>query len=69
MISFFRFDGTNFSPSQSTTFLHDDVMSLGNYGGQPFTTGGSGSGQTETEILTIASDTWRSGTKYPYSDR
>lgn len=68
MIYFFKFDGTNFSLSQFD-FLHDDVMSLGNYGGQPFTTGGSGSGQTETEILTIASDTWRSGTKYPYSDR
>ena len=62
---FFRFDGTSFSPSQPSTFMHERVTSIGNYRGQPFTTGGMA--QTDTEILTISTDTWRSGTRYPWS--
>ena len=64
-ISFFRFDGTSFSPSQPSTFMHERVTSIGNYRGQPFTSGGMA--QTDTEILTISTDTWRSGTRYPWS--
>ena len=62
---FFRFDGTSFSPSQPSTFMHERVTSIGNYRGQPFTSGGMA--QTDTEILTISTDTWRSGTRYPWS--
>ena len=67
---FFRFDGSNFSSSKSSTYSHEQVLGLGNYRGQPFTTGGGGSDQAgETEILTIATDTWRSGTRFPYSNQ
>ena len=64
---FFRFDGTSFSPSKSTTYSHKRILSLGNYRGQPFTTGGETT--TDTEILTISTDSWLSGTRYPYSNR
>ena len=60
-------DGTNFNSSSSTTYTHKDVIGLGNYRGQPFTTGGSSN--TETEILTVSTDLWRNGASYPFSSR
>ena len=63
----FRFDGTNFYSSSSTTFTHYNTLGMGNYRGQPFTTGGDGN--TDTEILTISSDVWRIGASYPFSSR
>ena len=68
---FFRFDGTTFSSTKSSTYSHKRVVSLGNYRGQPFTVGGAGDTwvpQTDTEILSISTDTWRSGTKYHHSN-
>ena len=64
---FFRYDGTNFNSSSSTTYTHQDVIGLGNYRGQPFTTGGSGNAYTE--ILTISTDIWTTGASYPFSSR
>ena len=66
-IFFFRFDGTNFSSSKSTTYSHSQAVGMGNYRGQPFITGGIGT--TDTEILTISTESWRSGTRYPYSNQ
>ena len=64
---FFRYDGKNFIRSRSTNYTHKDVIGLGNYRGQPFTTGGQGN--ADTEILTISTDRWFSGTNYPFSNR
>ena len=64
---FLRYDGSNFYSSSSTTNAHQDVIGLGNYRGQPFTTGGVGNAYTE--ILTISTDTWSSGASYPFSSR
>ena len=63
----FRYDGTNFYSSSSSTYTHRDVIGLGNYNGQPFTTGGSSN--TETEIFSISTDTWLSRKSYPFSNR
>ena len=64
---FFSFDGSSFSIEKSTTYSHKRILSLGNYRGQPFTTGGETT--TDTEIFTMTTDSWRSGTRYPYSSR
>ena len=44
-----------------------DVIGLGNYRGEPFTTGGKTN--SVTEILTIATDTWRREADYSFASR
>ena len=62
-----RFDGESVKEAKSTSSIHNNILHLATYRGQPFTTGSWIPDHAKTEIMNLESGDWESGPDYPFS--